>query len=113
MTTWFVTRHAGTIAWAKRQGLEAGRMVAHLDVEGVAAGDVVVGTLPVHLAAAVCAQGARYLHLTIDIPHAHRGMELDADQIERFGARLEEYHVTRVGTVSSSSGPEQPAAAKW
>jgi CRISPR-associated protein Csx16 len=44
----------------------------------------------------VCARGARYLHLSIDIPPEARGRDLNAEEMERFGARLEEFQVTRV-----------------
>ena len=69
MTTLFVTRHPG---------------------------DVVIGTLPVHIVAEICARGGRYLHLTLDVPPQARGRELTADDMERFGARLEEYEVKRL-----------------
>lgn len=96
MANCFVTRHRGAAEWARRQGIEA-RAVAHLDIgKDVRAGDVVLGTLPVHLAAEVSAKGARYLHLTIDTPEAARGSELSADDMERYGARLVEYRAERV-----------------
>ncbi|MDW8324914.1 MAG: CRISPR-associated protein Csx16, partial [Burkholderiales bacterium] len=56
MTTWFVSRHPGAIKWAARKGIRVDRQVDHLDVDVVQAGDVVIGTLPVHLAAEVCAR---------------------------------------------------------
>lgn len=97
MTTWFVTRHAGALDWAKAQGMDDAKAVSHLDMTQVEEGDRVLGTLPVHLAAGVCARGARYLHLSIDIPEDRRGSELSAADMETFGARLEEYRVERMG----------------
>ncbi len=94
-TVWFVSRHPGAVAWAERHGIAVDRQVAHLDVEAVQAGDVVIGTLPVHLAAEVCQRGARFLNLSLDIPPEARGRELSADELEAFGARLEEFHVER------------------
>jgi CRISPR-associated protein Csx16 len=94
MTTWFVSRHPGAVTWAARQGLAVDRWVPHLDVAAVQAGDIVAGTLPVQLAADVCERGARYLHLSIDVPAEARGQELDADDLERLGARLEGYAVS-------------------
>lgn len=96
MTVWFVSRHAGAADWARRQGLQVDRCVEHLRVEQVHAGDVVIGTLPVHLAAEVCARGARFLHLSLDLPPALRGRELSADELQACSARLEEYRVERV-----------------
>ena len=63
MTIWFVSRHAGAIAWAKGQNLPVDRWVAHLDARQVTAGDTVIGTLPVHIAADICALGARFFFL--------------------------------------------------
>jgi len=95
MTTFFVSRHPGAIEWSARKQLAVGRFVRHLDVAGIAAGDVVIGTLPVHMAGEVCARGADYLHLALELPAAARGRELDADELERYGARLEHMRVKR------------------
>jgi CRISPR-associated protein Csx16 len=57
MSTWFITRHPGAIAWAMRQGLAVDRQLPHLDPEQIAPGDTVIGTLPVNLVARVCARG--------------------------------------------------------
>ena len=46
-TTWFVSRHPGAIDWAKRQGLNIGPWVEHLDPAKMEVGDTVIGTLPV------------------------------------------------------------------
>jgi CRISPR-associated protein Csx16 len=94
-TTILVTRHAGAVEWAKRQGIAIDRMVEHLDPAEVQPGDVVIGTLPIHLAAEVCLRGARYLHLVLDLPPERRGLELTAEEMRRLGARLEEYSVER------------------
>ena len=93
MTTWFVTRHPGAVEWAARQGLHIDRHVAHLDPQGIALGDTVIGVLPVNLAARICERGARYLNLSLDLPAEARGRELSADELERFGARLEAFEV--------------------
>jgi CRISPR-associated protein Csx16 len=59
MTTHLVTRHPGALEWLLARGLTEIEHVPHLDPARVEPGDVVVGTLPVHLAAAVCELGAR------------------------------------------------------
>lgn len=97
MTTFFVTRHPGAAAWAREQGLAVDRAVAHLDPAAVQSGDIVIGTLPVNLAAEVCARGARYLHLSLDLPADWRGRELSAADMRACGARVEEYRVERAG----------------
>ncbi|MDY6956204.1 MAG: CRISPR-associated protein Csx16 [Pseudomonadota bacterium] len=96
MTTFFVSRHPGADAWAAQQGLAVDRPVAHLDPAEVQPGDTVIGTLPVNLAAIVCARGARYLHLSLDLPADWRGRELSAADMRACGARLEEYRVEKV-----------------
>ncbi|NLT65783.1 MAG: CRISPR-associated protein Csx16 [Acidobacteria bacterium] len=96
MSTYFVTRHPGAVEWAARRGISADRTLIHLDLNQINPGDVVIGTLPVHLAAELCARGARYLHLAVDLPAERRGVELTADDLVCFNARLTEYRVERV-----------------
>ena len=98
MANYFVTRHQGAREWALRQGFVA-KLVTHLELGMIAPGDVVLGTLPVNLAAEVNARGARYLHLALDLPHAARGAELTADDMERYAARLVEYRAERVAGI--------------
>ncbi len=99
MTTWFVSRHPGAIAWAARQGLAVDRQVTHLDLAEIKADDTVIGTLPIHLAAEVCARGARFFNLSLDLPPEVRGRELSADDLERFGARIEPYDIRKPDTT--------------
>ena len=96
MTTWFITRHPGARDWAEREALKIDRYCAHLDPQDVQAGDTVIGSLPVHLAAAVCARGARYFNLSLDLTAAARGKELSAVELETFNARIEEYEVRAI-----------------
>ena len=93
MTTWFVTRHHGAKVWAAEQGMRVDRCISHLDTSQVMPGDTVIGTLPVHLAASVCSQNARYFNLSIDLPAHWRGRELSADELRQCKARLEAFHV--------------------
>ncbi|MCB1658372.1 MAG: CRISPR-associated protein Csx16 [Moraxellaceae bacterium] len=95
MTVYLVTRHAGAKQWAALQGLVCDVCVPHLDPVLVKAGDVVMGTLPINLAAIVCEQGGRYLHLSLELPLAARGKELSPQDLERYGAKLEEFVVGR------------------
>lgn len=99
MTTWLVTRHPGALDWLLAQGFTGVEHVPHLDPAVVAPGDSVIGTLPVHLAAAVCAAGARYFNLSLDVPEHLRGRELTAAQLEAFGARLEEYAIRKLADL--------------
>ena len=93
MTTLFVSRHPGALDWAAEEGVTVDVLLAHLDPETIQPGDVVIGTLPIHLAARVCERGGRYLHLSLELPPDWRGRELTAADLRRFEARLEEYRV--------------------
>lgn len=95
MTTYFVSRHPGALDWAARQALAA-TPIAHLNLNIIKAGDVVIGTLPIQHVAAVNKRGARYFHLEMDIPADQRGANLSADDMERFGAKLVEYEARAV-----------------
>lgn len=96
MTTWFVSRHPGAVEWIGRQGSAVDQYVTHVAPAHVQPHDTVIGSLPVNLAAAICERGARYLHLSLDLPAHLRGCELSADQLDELGARLEEYRVEQV-----------------
>lgn len=96
MTTYFISRHPGACDWAAEEGIRVDRQVAHFDPDIVQPGDVVIGTLPVNLAARVCQRGGRYLHLSLELPPDWRGRELSATDLRRFGARLEAYQVALV-----------------
>lgn len=99
MTTYFVTRHSGARVWAAEEGIIVDEVIEHLDPEEVHPGDVVIGSLPVNLAAEVCTRGGRYLHLTLEVPPERRGAELTVRDMRQFGARVEEYFVKRMPRV--------------
>lgn len=103
---YFVTRHRGAITWAANGGVKARKVeTENFDTSIVVPGDVVMGTLPVHLAAQVNARGGHYWHLSMDIPVEHRSTELSALQMAEFGARLEEFRLVGLG-VRVSSDPD-------
>ncbi len=93
MTTWFVSRHPGALHWMQRHGPAFDQHVPHLDPTQVRPGDAVIGTLPVNLAAQVCARGAAYWHLALDMPAQTRGQELSADELQALGATLRRYTI--------------------
>lgn len=96
MTVYFVTRHAGAVEWARENGLGEAQAVEHLDPQVIVPGDVVIGTLPVHIIADITAKGARYFHLVMDLPPEMRGRDLSAGDMRRCQARLEEYRAERI-----------------
>jgi CRISPR-associated protein Csx16 len=101
-TKYFVTRHDGAIQWAYKAGHKATKMT-QFDVSIVQGGDIVIGTLPVHLAGEVLKRGGKYWHLSMEVPMEFRGKELTAEQMNEFGARLEEYRVLDRGARISDT----------
>ncbi len=99
MTTYFVSRHPGAVAWAVQQRLHVDSVVVHLDPTLVQPGDTVIGSLPVHLAAQVCQRGAAYWHLSLDLPAHLRGCELSAADMQQMDAQLHPYHVEPLATT--------------
>lgn len=104
MTTYLITRHPGARQWVQEEGIVVDAQLDHLEVDQVRAGDIVVGSLPVNLAAEVCARGGRYFHLSLERPFDWRGRELSPDDMRRFGARLEEFRVEPLPLVGSDPG---------
>ena len=93
---YLITRHIGALEWLLQEFNEPAIHLDHLeDFSRVGRGDTVIGTLPVNRIAEVCYQGARYLHLEIDLPQHLRGRELTARQLVELGAELVEYHAHR------------------
>jgi CRISPR-associated protein Csx16 len=95
MTTYFVSRHAGAMDWAMQAGVPVDQQVSHLNPDTIQQGDIVIGTLPVNLIADINELGAKYWHLSLNLPAACRGKELNATEMQAYGARLEAFHVIR------------------
>lgn len=96
MTIWFVSRHPGAVEWARRHGVMFDLHAHHLDLDMIATGDRVLGSLPVNMAALICDKGAEYWHLSLRLAPQDRGRELTADDLDRGGARLERYRVEKL-----------------
>ena len=96
MTTWFVTRHQGAIEWAKQQNIKIDYCIEHLEPEKIKKGDWVLGTLPINIVAVLNQQGARYFHLSLSLPADKRGLELTADELQKYQATLEEYQAIKL-----------------
>ena len=93
MKRYFISRHPGAIEWAAAQDLRIDQFLPHLDLALVQAGDVVMGSLPVNLAAQVCAAGAAYWHLSVALPEKLRGQELTARVLSLLGVKLEKFEI--------------------
>ena len=90
---YFVSRHEGAIQWAKKQQLAIDAWQDHFDVDQAQAGDVVYGTLPIPMVAQLMARGARYFHLSFEMPKELRGRELTAEEMDQLQVSLVEYRV--------------------
>ena len=83
--TFFISRHPGAIEWAARHGIMGAELVHHFDPESIEPDDVVIGTLPINLVAAVNSRGGIYQHLSMDLPPKARGKELSTDDMDKYG----------------------------
>ncbi|HWO07442.1 MAG TPA: CRISPR-associated protein Csx16 [Candidatus Paceibacterota bacterium] len=92
MTTYVITRHAAASDFVARKGFSGAQVVAHAADDfwaGLKIGDVVVGTLPIHLAARACEiTGSPFGFLEVNVPADARGRELSLEEMERFGATI-------------------------
>lgn len=95
MVLYFVSRHLGAKNWFDRKHIEH-TAVDHLEISYIKSNDVVIGSLPVHFVAQICQIKARYFHIAMEVPQAHRRKELTAEDMERFDARLVEFVVKEI-----------------
>ncbi|WP_314869963.1 CRISPR-associated protein Csx16 [Aggregatibacter kilianii] len=96
MTTWFISRHPGAIEWVKQQNIQINRFESHLDTSLVQADDVVIGTLPIHLAAEVCQKGAKFYFLSINVAPEQRGTELTCKQLTEQQCLIQPFMVEKL-----------------
>ena len=102
MKVWMVTRHAGALEWANKQGLVWDAALTHLlDASALLPGDRVYGTLPLHLASQVCAVGAEYWHLALSPTENARGVEHSAAEVQALGGRFVRFDVKKWDTETS------------
>ena len=93
---YLISRHPGARDWCRQQHIVVDEVIPHLDPSRIQHGDLVIGTLPINLAAMVQSCGARYLHLSLQVPFAWRGQELSCEQMQQAGACLEAFSVTKL-----------------
>lgn len=97
MTIYFITRHSGALQWAAQTGLDYDVHLPHLlSMAQLSKDDVVIGTLPINMVYQLNQKGVRYIHLSLEIPPALRGVELDAEQLKACKATLEEFRVSKI-----------------
>lgn len=94
MTRWFVSRHPGAVEWIRSTGVKVDEFRDHLNIEDIEMGDIVMGVLPMSVAAAVCAKGARFIGMEISQSREMRGKELQVQDLKDLNCRLQEFFVT-------------------
>ncbi|MFN7695640.1 MAG: CRISPR-associated protein Csx16 [Burkholderiales bacterium] len=118
MPTYFVTRHEGARFWARHfaaKGLlpePVHHVVEHLDPSQLQRGDVVMGTLPIHLVAELHRRGVRYWSLDMTIPLELRGKDLSGTQMVALGATLTQYQVKTVQQLNLAAARLRPRSAE-
>jgi CRISPR-associated protein Csx16 len=112
MTTWFISRHTAAIEWVRLQSFSVDRWVSHLDPALIEAGDVVIGTLPMHLAEAVCKRGATFYFLLLPLQQEQRGQELALDDMLAAGCSVQRYLVAS-GDWQVCDGQCNPTAMQY
>lgn len=100
MAVYAITRHAAAAEWLIKQGYDA-TVISHADddfwSDTLRAGDVLIGTLPMHLAAqAVAITGKPFGFLSVNVPPDLRGTELTMDQMIQCNARIDWFDVISV-----------------
>ena len=96
MAVWFISRHKGAIDWIKQQSLQIDRFESHLNVDDIQADDTVIGTLPIHLDAKVCAKGAKFYFLSVNVSQDQRGMELTAEELIAQQCAIEPFYIQKL-----------------
>lgn len=113
-SVWLVTRHEGAFDWAKQKGIlddstYTVNVVSEIWPEQVRLDDYVIGTLPVDLVAEICARGAHYLHIAMQVPADRRGTELSATEMDTFGATGREFLVLPSGGEVTTQAARHPS----
>jgi len=83
-----VTRHAGAVEWLRQRGI-VGDVISHVTDPAQVRGQVVYGTLPLHLAAEARAIYA----IEMDLHPEDRGRDLTPTEMDARGAHLVWYVV--------------------
>ena len=97
MTTWFISRHQGAIDWIKQQrDWRIDRYIEHLNPADIQPGDTVIGTLPIHIAAEVCAKGANFYFLQLPQEAEKRGSEYSAADMQTMGCSLRRFDIRAI-----------------
>ncbi|AAU38247.1 unknown [[Mannheimia] succiniciproducens MBEL55E] len=76
--------------------MQIDRFERHLDPSSIQSGDVVIGTLPIHLAADICQKGAKFYFLSVNVRAEQRGTELTCEQLVEQGCSIEAFYIQKL-----------------
>jgi CRISPR-associated protein Csx16 len=107
MSIILVSKYRATYDRLLADGVKVDIHVTHFDINQVRAGDVVIASLPIPLAALITKSGAAYQHLSIKIPEQYRrqyainadgttrrlAVSLTAEDIQKIGYEIKPYDV--------------------
>ncbi|WP_424945010.1 CRISPR-associated protein Csx16 [Bisgaardia hudsonensis] len=62
----------------------------------IQAGDIVIGTLPIHIAEQVCAKKATFYFLSVNVSQEQRGQELTSEQLVQQGCSIQPYYIQKL-----------------
>ncbi len=97
MSILLISRHPGAVEWLQQYApFQPDAVYAHLSLNQVQAGDIVIGTLPIQTAAKIIEKGAQYWHLSIELPQNLRGRELSLAEMKQLPVQLDQFSITRV-----------------
>jgi CRISPR-associated protein Csx16 len=90
---YIVSRHEGAVEWLKSnfKGFEKGELKSHIKPEEIK-GNIIVGTLPIHLAELA----KEYFHIILNLPAEARGKELTKEDMNEYGAKLQKYKIKAI-----------------
>ena len=98
-TLYIITRHKAAEEYIRRHiGVDNGLIMVYPHLKSnmifqFQEGDLVVGNVPMRLAAKICERGARYFAVEMTVPVEWRGKELTYQEMVSCNARLAEYEV--------------------
>ncbi len=99
---YLISRHQGAVHWLQQQIQEPCKLLERLkDDITFQPNDWIIGTLPTQKIADVCAQGARFFLIEMQVPDHLRGQELTYSDMIALNAKLVEYTVKKLGNWKS------------
>lgn len=93
-----ISIHTAVLSWVEKHlNTKVSDVMAKLDLAQINAGDVVVGTLPIHLAYAICERGAEFIFLALNPASvAQRGKDFSLAEMEKMGVSVTQFSIQKI-----------------